>query len=114
MARASGGAKIMRSLSGGSQTEEILTFNQIVAYQIKLWIYTVSAPSDFHDPQLHIICCCTARHYVRKQHVHLGVHKKFVLTKLRGQNKIDPFSGHHNKPIFCLKKNSQNFIYQKD
>ena len=44
MARASGGAKIMRPLSWGSQTEEIRTFIQIVAYQSKLWIYTVSAP----------------------------------------------------------------------
>ena len=66
MARASGGAKIMRPLcgGGGSQTEKILTSNQIVAYQSKLRIYTISFAGVFYNRQLQIICY-TARYYVR-------------------------------------------------
>ena len=49
-------------------------------------------PSVFYDPQLQIICCYIARYYVKKEHVRLGVIKRFMLTKPGGggggQNRI--------------------------
>ena len=32
----------------------------------KFWIYSVSAPRFFYDPQLQILCCYIALYYVKK------------------------------------------------